>query len=104
MVVFIYDLHLKGLAKAPVLSVSEYLGPAIIQAGLFDLEGLPIIKEEGNIVVGDLYNVTKETLHFLDKENFLLSREKVKAIKFSDGKMVNVFSYFFKNKCSKKII
>ena len=74
MIVFVYGTLLKGLERSHVLSSSSYLGPALVQAQLFDLGSYPGIGEGNNDVIGELYEVTPETLAELDSiEGYICS-------------------------------
>ena len=104
MIIFVYGTLLKGLERAHVLSSSPCLGPALAQAQLFDLGSYPGIDEGNDNVIGELYEVTPETLAELDSiegyfenspESSLYLRKTFTAQKFADGSTVDVQAYFY---------
>ena len=104
MIIFVYGTLLKGLERSHVLYSSPYLGPALVQAQLFDLGSYPGIGEGNHDVTGELYEVTPETLAELDSiegyvenspESSLYLRKTLTAQKFADGSTVDAESYFY---------
>ena len=67
MLLFVYGTLLKGMEREFVLSDSQYLGPAVFQAQLFDLGDYPGIKVGRGLVIGELYEINRVTLDLLDK-------------------------------------
>jgi gamma-glutamylcyclotransferase (GGCT)/AIG2-like uncharacterized protein YtfP len=65
--VFVYGTLLKGMMRSSVLNTSHYLGPGIICADLYNLGSYPGIKDGDGIVVGEVYEVNKQTLNQLDE-------------------------------------
>jgi len=104
MKVFVYGTLLRGMERAQFLTNSRYIGPAMIQAEVFDLVYFPGIKEGNGTVIGELYEIDQGTLDVLDEiegyyegnvEESLFVRKRVNAYKFSDGERVRVCCYFY---------
>jgi len=104
MNIFVYGTLLKGLQREPALMKSKYLGPAMIQAELFDTGYFPGVKEGANTIVGELYKTDAETIDVLDRiegydeknmRDSLFIRKLVKARLFANGRYVTSFCYFF---------
>jgi gamma-glutamylcyclotransferase (GGCT)/AIG2-like uncharacterized protein YtfP len=113
MMIFVYGTLLKGQQRESVLTNSKYIGPAMIQAELFDLGTFPCVKKGIGTVIGELYEVDKETISFIDKiekyddgniADSPFIREEVNACKFVDGKFINVFCYFYNYSITKNKI
>ncbi len=104
MQIFVYGTLLEGLERHSVLSNSEWLGPAMIEANLYDLGGFPGVCSGSCSVIGELYNIDTETLGQLDiiegyrqedEADSLFVRHVVQARRFSDGATVSASCYFF---------
>jgi len=104
MNIFVYGTILKGLQRAPALIKSKYLGPAMIQAELFDIGYFPGVKEGVNTIIGELYKTDAETISALDQiegydeknmRDSLFIRKQVQARLFATGRYVTSFCYFF---------
>ena len=103
MLLFVYGTLLKGMEREFVLSDSQYLGPAVFQAQLFDLGDYPGIKVGRGLVIGELYEITRVTLDLLDKlegykiceENDSLYLRREVEIRRISGGSVQAFCYFY---------
>jgi len=104
MKVFVYGTLLQGLPLAHELKDCEYLGPAMIQANLFDLGAYPGINEGEHTVIGELYEISEDVLANLDMiegysdddiENSLFVRREVEARLFADGNYLPAYCYFY---------
>ena len=67
MQLFVYGTLLKGMESESFLNVSQYIGPAMFQAQLFDLGDYPGMKVGKGAVVGELYEIDQVTLDALDR-------------------------------------
>ncbi|MEC7869082.1 MAG: gamma-glutamylcyclotransferase [Candidatus Poribacteria bacterium] len=103
MLLFVYGTLLKGMEREFVLSDSQYLGPAVFQAQLFDLGDYPGIKVGRGLVIGELYEINRVTLDLLDKlegykicegNDSLYLRREVEIRRISGGS-VQAFCYFY---------
>lgn len=104
MRVFVYGTLLKGLERNAALSTSYYLGPALINAALYDLGHFPGIKDGDEPVVGELYEVDAATLKQLDQiEGYIESEPSVSLYRrgtipvqcFSEGQYLEAFTYYY---------
>ena len=103
MLLFVYGTLLKGMEREFVLSDSQYLGPAVFQAQLFDLGDYPGIKVGRDLVIGELYEINRVTLDLLDRlegykiceENDSLYLRREVGIQRINGEGVQAFCYFY---------
>lgn len=104
MMIFVYGTLLKGMQRENVLARSEFHGPALLEAGLFDLGAFPGIKEGCGEVIGEMYRIDEETLTLLDTiegyepdqpENSLYLRRTARVRRLADGEPVEVMTYFY---------
>ncbi|MBF0226054.1 MAG: gamma-glutamylcyclotransferase [Desulfobacterales bacterium] len=104
MLIFVYGTLLKGMERAYMLKQSKFKGPAIAKGNLYDLGDYPGIKDGENIIIGELYEINDETLSKLDVvedyneddiNSSLFVRKKINACEFSEGRMVEVFAYYY---------
>lgn len=103
MLLFVYGTLLKGMEREFILDGSQYAGPAMLQAKLFDLGSYPGIKMGRGMVFGELYEINEVTLGSLDRlegykpnqiKNSLYLRREIKIQKM-DGNNVQAFCYFY---------
>ena len=103
MQLFVYGTLLKGMERESILNVSQYIGPAMFQAQLFDLGDYPGMKVGKGAVFGELYEIDQVTLDALDrlegyrpfgeKDSLYLRREV--EIQRMDGVNVQASCYFY---------
>jgi len=105
-VVFVYGTLLREIGRASVLDDSTFLGLAVITASLYDLGYYPGIKDGKGTVVGELYEVSPETLqhldsiegyHARDEESSLYVRREVSARRLGDGSTCTAHAYYYNN-------
>jgi gamma-glutamylcyclotransferase (GGCT)/AIG2-like uncharacterized protein YtfP len=105
-VVFVYGTLLRGMGRAAVLDGSTCLGPASITASLHNLGHYPGITDGEGTVVGELYEVSSETLQQLDciegyragdEESSLFVRCEVSARRLDDGSICTAHAYYYNN-------
>jgi len=103
-VVFVYGTLLQEIGRASVLDGSTCLGPAIITASLYNLGDCPGITNDKGTVVGELYEVSPETLqqldniegcHAVDGEPAPMVRRNVRAHRLNDGSSCTAGAYYF---------
>ena len=109
MKIFIYGTLLKGELRQSFLNDSEILGPAIVEARLYDLGQYPGIQpaiDTSDYTVGELYEIDDNTLSTLDGiEGFnpdrpgesLFVRDTINARLLSDGSSMKVMTYLFRD-------
>lgn len=104
MKLFVYGTLLQGLGLHEALAESDYMGPALVRADLFDLGAFPGIREGSGEVVGEVYEVSPETLARVDQiEGYaetrpaesLFLREQVTVRFLAAGETADVFAYFY---------
>ncbi|MBF0236655.1 MAG: gamma-glutamylcyclotransferase [SAR324 cluster bacterium] len=104
MPVFVYGTLLQGLCRHSALESGEFLGPAMIDATMYDLGFFPGIKVTSGMVIGELYHVSSEVLGRLDDiEGFspsdhsssLYIRQEISVRKLCDGTRVSGYVYVY---------
>lgn len=104
MKVFVYGTLLQDLALHDTLTDSNYLGPALVNGELFDLGAFPGLQQGLGEVVGEVYEISTETLAQIDRiegynethpEASLFLREQVLVEFLAAGDTAEVFAYFY---------
>ena len=66
--VFVYGSLLKGMRNHHSIMDEKFVGNAIIKGTMYSYVAYPAVRLEGNnIIEGEVYNVSAETLEKLDK-------------------------------------
>ena len=111
--IFVYGTLLKGMERASILAESSYLGPAMTQAGLYDLGAYPGIKQGERTTVGELYGITEGTLatldriegyYSLDPSSSLFIRKDTLVRRLADGQKIDARTYFYNYEASEQIM
>lgn len=111
MKVFVYGTLLPGMERYYALEKAQCLGPAVVQADLFDLGLYPAIQSGDRDVVGAVYAVDSTVLKQLDEIegydandpiNSLYIRKEVEGCWLADGAPLTANAYFYHQEVANK--
>lgn len=111
MKVFVYGTLLPGMERYHALEKAHCMGPAILQADMYDLGPYPSIQHGQGEVVGAVYTVDSSILAGLDKvesyavsdpANSLYVRKPITARWLADGSPLTADAYFYQHDLADK--
>ncbi|QTA93958.1 gamma-glutamylcyclotransferase [Desulfonema magnum] len=104
MKVFVYGTLLKGMSRFGVLADSRFMGHGFIRGLLYDLGDYPAIRQGDSLVYGELYEISREKRHELDRiegyfsqdePHSLYLRNEAEVTLLNDGSREKASAYFY---------
>lgn len=102
MYLFVYGTLMNGRSNHRFLAESKYIGKAVLKGyGMYGVSSFPgIIKKSGSIVIGEVYEIDRDTLKkvdMLEGEGVLYTRE-VADVCIEDQELAKAFIYVWYGK------